>query len=65
MTATTVRIYGYRWVVLLAFMAVIFANQILKMLLAEIEVPWSPGAVAILARFVRLVDEEGLVHAPD
>ena len=29
MNATIVRSYSYRWVVLLAFMAVIFVNQIL------------------------------------
>jgi cyanate permease len=39
MTETTVRSYGYRWVVLLAFMAVIFANQLLWITFAPITGP--------------------------
>jgi cyanate permease len=39
MTLTTVRTYGYRWVVLLAFMAVIFVNQILWITFASITGP--------------------------
>ena len=39
MTETTVRISGYRWVVLLAFMAVIFVNQILWITFASITGP--------------------------
>lgn len=39
MTSTTVRSYPYRWVVLLAFMAVIFVNQILWITFASITGP--------------------------
>ena len=39
MTSTTIRTYGYRWVVLLAFMAVIFVNQILWITFASITGP--------------------------
>jgi cyanate permease len=39
MTTATVRTYAYRWVVLLAFMAVIFVNQILWITFASITGP--------------------------
>ena len=39
MTSTTPRSYGYRWVVLLAFMAVIFVNQLLWISFASITGP--------------------------
>ncbi len=39
MEHTTIKTYGYRWVVLLAFMAVIFVNQILWITFASITGP--------------------------
>ena len=39
MTSTAVRAYPYRWVVLLAFMAVIFVNQVLWITFASITGP--------------------------
>ena len=39
MERTTIKTYGYRWVVLLAFMAVIFVNQILWITFASITGP--------------------------
>ncbi|HSN73861.1 MAG TPA: MFS transporter [Anaerolineae bacterium] len=39
MTSTPVRTYNYRWVVLLAFMAVIFVNQVLWITFASITGP--------------------------
>jgi MFS family permease len=39
MQQTSIRTYGYRWVVLLAFMAIIFANQLLWITFAPITGP--------------------------
>ena len=39
MQQTIIRTYGYRWVVLLAFMAIIFANQMLWITFAPITGP--------------------------
>jgi cyanate permease len=39
MEQTTIRVYGYRWIVLLVFMAIIFANQLLWITFAPITGP--------------------------